>query len=80
MSSPEIPEEVRINTSPRRRPLKKVEKLEEKAVKKEEKRFVMPRESLPGMWKEVTGAQAAKSRGRAFRISEIEVVDMTEGP
>jgi Holliday junction resolvase YEN1 len=53
-------------------------------------RFIMPRESLPGAWKEVSEQQLemedryrkggnSSRKPRAYRLSQIEVLDMTEG-
>ena len=69
--------------SPRRRaPRKAIPTLtievEKKEVKVEKKKFIMLRDSLPGTWKEVDEEQAVKSGGRAFRYSQVEVLDLTE--
>lgn len=96
LSSPEAPSrETRINMSPRRRrpkpstvtsappdlPTMKLAEAEVNVVKAvKAKKFIMPRESLPGTWKEVGEEQATKRGVRAFRYSQVEVVDMTEGP
>ena len=43
------------------------------------KKFLMPRESLPGSWKEVDeSAVRGAARSRAWRQSQVEVLDMTE--
>lgn len=46
----------------------------------ERKKYIMLRESLPGGWKEVGEEEMAVPkgrRGRAWRVSEVEVLDMT---
>lgn len=41
------------------------------------KKYLMLRESLPGSWKEVDESAARTGRGRAWRLSQVETLDMT---
>lgn len=51
--------------------------LSAKAVRS--KKYLMLRESLPGMWKEVDESAVPRAaRSRAWRRSQVEVLDMTE--
>ena len=42
------------------------------------KKYLLLRESLPGAWKEVDESVVKGARGRAWRQSQVEVLDMTE--
>jgi holliday junction resolvase YEN1 len=50
-------------------------KSQRKAVKG--KKYLMLRDSLPGTWKEVDESMIGNSRRRAWRQSQVEVLDMT---
>lgn len=45
--------------------------------KKNEKRYIMLRESLPGSWREVGREDLVEGRSRAWRMDEVEVLDLT---
>jgi Holliday junction resolvase YEN1 len=45
---------------------------------KEKKKYIMLRDSLPGGWKEVDEDQVAQRSGRAWRLSQVEVLNMME--
>jgi Holliday junction resolvase YEN1 len=78
LSSPEGLKERSNSMSPRRRAKPKPAKTENVVTKK--KNFIMLRESLPGTWKEVDEDEAANSRGKAFRYSQVEILDLTDEP
>jgi Holliday junction resolvase YEN1 len=42
------------------------------------KKYFVLRESLPGSWKEVDESMAGGTRSRAWRQSQVEILDMTE--
>lgn len=88
-SSPDIPRSLRINTPPRRRSSQKLIENKERAESTDlvaekvvnTKKYIILRESLPGGWKEADEEQVSKRRagGTAWRISQVEVLDLTEG-
>jgi Holliday junction resolvase YEN1 len=41
------------------------------------KKYLMLRDSLPGAWKEVDESMVGTARSRAWRQSEVEILDMT---
>jgi Holliday junction resolvase YEN1 len=41
------------------------------------KKFIVLRESLPGAWKEVEESEMKPSRARAWRESQVEVLDLS---
>lgn len=87
-SSPKTPGSARLNILPRRRSFKKtaadeetgkMEPVAERIVNA--KKYIMLRESLPGGWKAVDEEQVAKGRrgrGTTWRLSQVEVLDLTE--
>jgi Holliday junction resolvase YEN1 len=88
-SSPEMARLSKVNMSPRRKTPRKtvqlpeVEKDDSKGKEKlrEQKKVIMLRESLPGGWKEVSEEQAPKGKrgeGKSWRMSQVEILDMTE--
>lgn len=44
---------------------------------KEKRRYIMLRESLPGSWREVGREELIEGRSRAWRMEEVEVLDLT---
>jgi len=80
-SSPAIVRPSHINMSPGWRPPKSItnqEILVNSKAKFPQKKYIMLRDSLPGTWKEVQESQVPERRGRAWRISQVEVVDLSE--
>ncbi|CAD6441761.1 f1e95285-fdb3-4c39-bae9-6cd83862432f [Sclerotinia trifoliorum] len=53
------------------------ESFDEKKQKKNSKRYIMLRESLPGSWREVGREELIEGRSRAWRVEEVEVLDLT---
>ncbi|KAJ8066672.1 hypothetical protein OCU04_005716 [Sclerotinia nivalis] len=53
------------------------ESFEEKKKEKNSKRYIMLRESLPGSWREVGREELIEGRSRAWRVEEVEVLDLT---
>lgn len=79
-SSPDVPRSP-INMSPRRRKITpkgdSSAVLPEPKAKEKKKEYIMPRDSLPGSWKEVDEHEIKGRRSRAWRLSQIEILDMT---
>jgi len=75
LSSPEIPIDSRINLSPRRPP-RSPTGVREKRPKKD-KKYIMLRDSLPGQWSLAQESQVLKGNRRAWRVSQVEVLDLT---
>jgi Holliday junction resolvase YEN1 len=60
---------------PMREEAKRALKLGEKGLNA--KKFIVLRESLPGAWKEVEESEMKPSRARAWRESQVEVLDLS---
>ncbi|KAH8598272.1 hypothetical protein B0O99DRAFT_58312 [Bisporella sp. PMI_857] len=73
--SPEILRETGINMAPRRQTKAPTEMEEPKP--REQKKYIMLRESLPGAWNEVDESKVTKGKSRAWRYSQVEVLDLT---
>jgi hypothetical protein len=77
-SSPDVPRSP-VNMSPRRRKVApQGDGLNsQKGQAGERKKFIVLRESLPGSWKEVDEFDIEGRRSRAWRQSQVEILDMT---
>ncbi|KAB8304788.1 hypothetical protein EYC80_004134 [Monilinia laxa] len=53
------------------------ERFNEKKREKNTRRYIMLRESLPGSWREVGREELIEGRSRAWRMEEVEVLDLT---
>jgi holliday junction resolvase YEN1 len=73
-----LPSDIRTEISPSKVVPDHLEKLSGEEGKGKGKKFLMLRDSLEGSWKEVGQESIAKiTRGRAWRASQVEVLDMT---
>ncbi|QSZ29517.1 hypothetical protein DSL72_004031 [Monilinia vaccinii-corymbosi] len=53
------------------------ERFDAKTREKNTRRYIMLRESLPGSWREVGRDELIEGRSRAWRMEEVEVLDLT---
>ncbi|KAI9648559.1 hypothetical protein NHQ30_003195 [Ciborinia camelliae] len=53
------------------------ERFDGKKGKKNTRRYIMLRESLPGSWREAGRDELIEGRSRAWRMDEVEVLDLT---
>ena len=74
-SSPEIHMDSMMSMSLRRPPRSPINVARKKP--KEGKKYVMLRDSLPGQWSMAQESQVVKENRRAWRVSQVEVLDLT---